>query len=311
MACCGVPGQELFQHTGYVADEAPNSPTTSPSQLPFVDLDLRFRNGILRDLSYDSIKYADLIKHRKVPEVSGIEISVCPKEYDFSDILSRHGDTINSANIQYVCHANCPQTCPNVPGAMLRLASSLKYLSRLSFLSIHGDACLLFPPDFLEVLADSTSLQSLSLSGSFDFCSLSVQCSSIEHLAINEESSTEFSAVDLSMLNRLKTVSVSAQRMLILPVETSSLFAVSVSKITSLEGVNLSNITVLNISECAPCVVLQLLEATDPAILRQLVIESKVPIEVQKKLDACKLEILYLSNIELEDIDTCEETPVT
>ena len=310
--CCGIPEQESSRDSGNVADDAPTSSMNArPTELLLYEVELRFDNGILKDYVYDRIKYADLIQNGDVPEVSGIEILFCPVEYDFSHVLSRHGDTIKSASIQYVCHPNCPDGCPNVPWAMLRLTSSLKRLSRLSFLSIHGRACSPFPTDLLEGLADFTSLQSLSLSGTFTFGTLSVQCSSIEYLAIKEEGFTEFRcAVDLSKLNRLKTVSVAAKRKLILPVESSSLFAVSVSNITSLEGAKLPNLSVLSITDCAPSVVLQLLEDTDPAILRQLVIDNKDTFEVQKSLDARKLDILHLSNIEFEDIETCEETPV-
>ena len=82
------------------------------------------------------------------------------------------------------------------------------------------------------------------------------------------------------------------------------------SKITSLESVKLPSLTVLRIGDCAPGLVEQLLADTDPALLRELIIESVVPIELHKPIDARKLDILYLSNIALEYIDTCEETPV-
>ena len=318
-ACCGLPVEERVRHTRDVALAAPNAPTplitVTPSELhslvKWFDDDLRFDNGILRNCGCNGPKYADLIKSGNIPEVTGIEISQCLRECD-RDILNRHRDTITSVTLVYFEGINSEHWKENFHADMLWLISSLKDMPRLSFLKIHGYEQSVFPKEFIECLAHLTSLQSLSLFGSFKFGLLPLQCISVEHLTIIEESCTEFEcALDLSMLNRLKTVSISTSwRTLILPGQNANMFALCVSEIASFKSVKLPNLTVLRITDCAPSVVEQLLADIDPATLRELSIASKEPIELHREIDARKLEILHLSNIALEYIDTSEETPV-
>ena len=187
--CCGLPTQEPQRCTGDVAlapSSSPSSllvanPSGLPSRVEWMNNNLRVDKDILRDCGCHGSKYMRLVQSGNIPEVAGIEVSLCPVEYDFSDLLRRHGDSIKYVGIQYVCY---PNDYPYFQGAMLRLASSLKGLPHLSFLRIHGNARSLIPTDFLESLAQITTLQSLSLSGSFTFGILPLQCSSVEHLAI-------------------------------------------------------------------------------------------------------------------------------
>ena len=302
--CC-FPAQESAQRTG---DVTSSSIATPVENLLRLDDDLRFYDGVLRDCGGDGPKYADLIQSGNIPEVADIEISKCPVDYDFSYLFSRHRATIRSASILYVCN---PNDDPNFPGAMLSLGSCLKDLHHLTFLRIHGDARSLFPAEFLEGLADIPSLTSLSLCGSFPLATLPLKRSSLEHLTIIEECCSEIGwPVDLSKLNRLLTVSISAKRRLILPEESSSIKALGVNNITLVESCNLPNLIVLRISDCTPSVVQQFLENSDPAILRELIIDSTDLIELHRTIDARHLDILYLSNIAFQYIDTSLENPV-
>ena len=281
--------------------------TATSTECPLLDNELRFDFDTLRDCGDDFPRYADLLQSGIIPKVVEINISMCPVEYDFSDLFKRHEKTIAEVKIQYVCHLN---DYPNFPGAMLRLASILKDLPELRHMSIHGDARSLFPVEFLECLPDFRAISSLSLCGSFEFSMLPLQQTYVDDLSIKEENCTESGgAVDLSKWKRLQMLSVSAKRKLILPAQ-NFIFDLRVRNVISLVSGKLSNLRRLTISDCAPCVVKHLLELTDITSLQHLLIESMVPLDLLRGIDARKLDYLHLSNIALEYIDTCEEKPL-
>ena len=307
-ACCCIPEQETVPPTGDVTHDVPNTLTSSMTETrtkPLVLDDLYVDNDFSHNCENDGPIYADILQNPDA--LRWIEVLRCPVDYDFSEVLSRHRDTITRVNIPYVCD---PNDYPNFPGAILRLSSSLKELPHLSFLGIQGDAGSHFPEQFLQDLSEYTRLEGLVLRGTFDFGNMPLQCSSVTYLVIKDMTFVEFDcAVDLSKLNKLAMVSVSAKRKLILPEATSAIGALDVSNITSLEG-NLTRLSSLKMTDCPVCVVEQLLTMTNPSSLYRLVIESTDPIELHRVIDARNLDVLGLTNIALESIDTDERTPV-
>ena len=136
------------------------------NDLPWLDDELRFDNGILQDCGNDGTKYADLIRSGNIPDVMCIEISMFPAECNFRDILWRHKATITSVTLDGFERAS-DNGEPDFPGDMLWLVSSLRELPHLSFLKIHSNADSLFPKEFLQNMVKLTNLWSMSLKGSF------------------------------------------------------------------------------------------------------------------------------------------------
>ena len=299
-SCCCCNVQEGLRNSG---DLAPSTPL-------FND-DLRFDGGILHDCRDEGSKYAELLQSGDIPEVEIIEFVKLPAECKFMDILSRHKDTIQSMTLDCLESSGCDSGKQNFHRDMLGLILSLRGLLRLSFLKIHAYQGSVFPKEFLEGLPHLASLRCLSLIGTLAFGMLPLQCEFLEHLTISEAHCTEVGCpVDLSKLCLLKTLSVSAKRTLILPAQSPNMFALNVRSVTSLENVKFSKLTVLRISNCVATVAEQLLADRNTESLRELIIESEDRLELNREIDARKLEILYLSNVALEYIDTSEETPV-
>ena len=269
---------------------------------------LHLQNGILDDSGSFDCTYRDLVQSGNIPEVTGVLMILCPVDYDITVLLRRHRITINSAKIQYdIGRGNCL----NFPRTLIRLADCLMELPGLSSLKIGFNWDCSIPKEFFARLVCLANLRRLSLSGLFEFLSVPLQCNSVEHLSLFEIPSRKESSclIDLSSLCQLSTADISAERKLILPAENSRLSALRLSRITSLQSAKLS-ITVLYIAECAPNVLRQLLEATDPAILTELSIKNLSPIMVDMEIDARQLRLLSLSRISLVNIVTSEETPV-
>ena len=309
--CCGNPVQEFVSRAERATHTLASSTVVeAPNELPWLDDELRFDNGILQDCGNDGTKYADLIRSGNIPDVACIEISMFPADGSFGDILCRHKGTITSVTLDGF-ESTGHNGQPDYAGDMLWLVSILRELPHLSFLKIHGNEDSLFPKEFHQDLAKLTNLRSMCLKGSFRFGMSPLQCSSIKHLTIIEDCCTgDGCPVDLSLLIRLKTASICTRRKLILPLQNSSMHGLSVRNITSLQNVKFRKLAVLKMKNCPSRVVDQLLVATNPTSLRQLVIENKDHIQLHRGIDARKLNVLYLSNIALEYIDTSEETPV-